>query len=66
MNFVIEGIAESQYADEATANLFTAGQSYQDKADIPHKIFRNPDRSSVLRYLIVYTVKRGQPFLIVP
>jgi quercetin dioxygenase-like cupin family protein len=66
LNYILEGVAESQYADEDAPSILTAGQSYQDKAGTPHLIFRNPDRSSVLKYLIVYTVKKGQPFLIVP
>jgi quercetin dioxygenase-like cupin family protein len=64
-NYVLEGLAESQYVGEALKR-FTAGHSYQDKAAIPHTIFRNGDRSTPLRYLIAYTVKKGQPFLIIP
>jgi hypothetical protein len=45
---------------------FTSGQSYQDKAGEQHMIFRNPDRTSVLKFLLVYTVKKGQSFLIIP
>jgi hypothetical protein len=45
---------------------FKAGESHQDKAETRHTIFRNPDRKSPLKYLIAYTVKKGQPFLIVP
>jgi quercetin dioxygenase-like cupin family protein len=64
-NYILEGVAESQYAGEEL-KLLTAGRSYQDKAGAPHLIFRNPDASSPLKYLIAYTVKKGQPFLIVP
>jgi quercetin dioxygenase-like cupin family protein len=64
-NYVLEGIAESQYEAEALQR-FTAGQSYQDKALSPHLIFRNGDRTAALKYLIAYIVKRGQPFLIIP
>jgi quercetin dioxygenase-like cupin family protein len=64
-NYVLEGVAESQYAGEELQR-FTAGGSYQDKADAQHTIFRNPDTTSPLKYLIVYTVKKGQPFLIIP
>ncbi|QGM45231.1 cupin domain-containing protein [Methylocystis heyeri] len=64
-NYILEGVAESQYAGEELQR-FTAGESYQDKADSRHIIFRNPEATSTLKYLIVYTVKKGQPFLIVP
>jgi quercetin dioxygenase-like cupin family protein len=64
-NYIVEGIAESQYADEELLR-FTSGQSYQDKASVKHLVFRNPDRSAPLKYLIAYTVKAGQPYLIIP
>jgi quercetin dioxygenase-like cupin family protein len=64
-NYVLEGVAESHYAGEELQR-FTAGESYQDKAEAQHMIFRNPDRVSPLKYLIVYTVKKGQPYLIIP
>jgi quercetin dioxygenase-like cupin family protein len=64
-NYILEGIAESQYAGEDLMH-FAAGQSYQDKASIKHLVFRNPDRTAPLKWLIAYTVKRGQPYLIIP
>jgi quercetin dioxygenase-like cupin family protein len=64
-NYVLEGVAESQYIGE-DLRRFTSGQSYQDKANEQHTIFRNPDQTSVLKYLLVYTVKKGQSFLIIP
>jgi len=45
---------------------FTTGDSYQDKAFTKHLIFRNGDQRAPLKYLITYTVKKGQPFLIIP
>ncbi len=65
LNYVLEGVAESQYIGEELRR-FTSGQSYQDQAGEQHTIFRNPDQTSVLKYLLVYTVKKGQPFLIIP
>jgi quercetin dioxygenase-like cupin family protein len=64
-NYVLEGVAESQYEGEGLRR-FTAGESYQDKAQSPHLIFRNGDGGAPLKYLIAYTVRKGQPFLIVP
>ncbi|WP_115840155.1 cupin domain-containing protein [Methylosinus trichosporium] len=64
-NYVLEGVAESQYAGEELQR-FIAGESYQDRAEAQHTIFRNPDSASPLKYLIVYTVTKGQPYLIIP
>jgi quercetin dioxygenase-like cupin family protein len=64
-NYGLEGVAESQYAGEEL-KTFRTGESYQDKAGDQHAIFRNPDRNAPLKYLIACTVKRGQPFLIIP
>ncbi|WP_158271812.1 cupin domain-containing protein [Methylosinus sporium] len=64
-NYILEGVAESQYLGEELQR-FTAGESYQDRAETQHTIFRNPDRTSPLKYLIVYMVEKGQPYLIIP
>jgi quercetin dioxygenase-like cupin family protein len=64
-NYILEGVAESQYAGEELFR-FTSGQSYQDKASVQHMVFRNPDRTAPLKYLIAYTVKKGAPYLIIP
>jgi quercetin dioxygenase-like cupin family protein len=64
-NYILEGIAESQYAGEEL-KIFKAGESYQDKGETQHEIFRNPDLNASLKYLIAYTVKKGQPYLIIP
>jgi hypothetical protein len=42
------------------------GESYQCKANVRHLIFRNPDRTAPLKFLIAYTVNAGQPYLIIP
>lgn len=64
-NYILEGVAESQYAGEELFR-FTSGQSYQDKANVQHMVFRNPDRTAPLRYLIAYTVKKGARYFITP
>jgi quercetin dioxygenase-like cupin family protein len=64
-NYVLEGVAETQYEGESVMR-FTAGESYQDKAFTKHLIFRNGDQHAPLKYLIAYTVKKGEPFLIIP
>jgi quercetin dioxygenase-like cupin family protein len=64
-NYILEGVAESQYEGEALRR-FKAGDSYQDKPLAKHLIFRNASKDTPLRYLLSYTVKKGQPFLVVP
>lgn len=64
-NYVLEGVAESQYEGEPLLR-FKTGESYQDKAFTKHLIFRNADQYTPLKYLIAYTVKKGEPFLIIP
>jgi quercetin dioxygenase-like cupin family protein len=64
-NYVLEGVAESQYEGEPLLR-FIAGESYQDKAFTKHLIFRNADQHGALKFLIAYTVKKGEPFLISP
>jgi quercetin dioxygenase-like cupin family protein len=65
LNYVLEGVAESQYEGEPMRRL-AAGASFEDHAHIPHLMFRNPDLAKPVRILISYTVKRGMPFLIIP
>ena len=65
LNYVLEGVAESQYEGEPLRHL-AAGDSFEDHAHIPHLMFRNPDPAKPVRILISYTVKRGMPFLIIP
>lgn len=65
LNYVLEGVAESQYQGEPLRRL-VAGDTFQDHAQIPHLIFRNPDPVNPIKILICYKVKKGQPFLIIP
>ena len=65
LNYILEGSAESAYGDEKP-QLYHAGDSLQDRATIPHTLFRNADQHAALRFLIFYTVKVGQPYLVVP
>jgi quercetin dioxygenase-like cupin family protein len=65
LSYILEGTAETAYGNEKP-RLYHAGESLQDRALIPHTLFRNPDQHAVLRFLIFYTIKVGQPFLIAP
>jgi len=63
--YILEGTAESAYGNEKP-RLYHAGESLQDRAVIPHTLFRNPDQHAALRFLVFYTIKMGQPYLVVP
>lgn len=65
LNYVLEGVAESQYAGEPLRR-FVAGDSFQDHADTPHLMFRNPDPARSLKILISFAVKTGQAFFVAP
>jgi len=64
-NFVLEGEAESQYAGEPLMR-FKAGDSFQDRADREHVLFRNASATAPLRYILTYSIKAGDPYLILP
>lgn len=61
-SYVLEGVAESRYEDEADVSRIAAGQSTVDKPDIMHAMFRNPDRNSPLKFLVAFTIKKGEEF----
>jgi quercetin dioxygenase-like cupin family protein len=63
LNFIIEGTAESAYGDEPP-RLYRTGDSLQDRAAVTHTIFRNADDKSLLRFLIFYTIKPGEPYAV--
>ncbi|MGC1551105.1 MAG: cupin domain-containing protein [Rhodanobacter sp.] len=63
--YILEGSAESAYGDEKP-RLYHAGESLQDRALVPHTLFRNTDKHAVLRFLVFYTIKVGQPYVTVP
>jgi quercetin dioxygenase-like cupin family protein len=63
LNYIISGTAESAYGDKPV-ETFKAGQSLQDLPTITHRVFRNPDANSELRFVIFYTVKTGQPYTV--
>lgn len=63
LNYVLSGVAESQYLGEPQLTLH-AGDSFQDHADVPHILFRNPDRTAPVKILISHVLKKGQSFFI--
>ncbi len=62
LNYIVEGIAESQYEGEDLKTLNT-GASYQDLANKKHLVFRNPSQTAALRFLVAYKIRKDQPFM---
>ena len=65
INYILQGEAETAFADEP-AHTYHAGESFQDKAGVPHTTFRNTSRTEPLRFLVYYAIKPGEPTLTIP
>lgn len=65
LNYIVEGTAESAYGRDAP-RLYRAGDTLQDLPDVPHTIFRNPDKNKVLRFLIFANLRADQPYTVAP
>jgi quercetin dioxygenase-like cupin family protein len=63
--FILEGTAESAYGNDPP-RLYRAGESMQDRADVPHTLFRNTDPDRPLRILTFYVAAKGQPYVVTP
>lgn len=60
--YIAEGVAESAYGDDAPRR-YNAGDTLQDRADVPHTMFRNGDAERPLRFLVSYVLEPGEPYL---
>jgi quercetin dioxygenase-like cupin family protein len=65
LNYIVEGTAESAYGRDVP-KLYRQGDTLQDLPDVPHTVFRNPDRNKVLRFLVFTTLHTGQAYTVVP
>ena len=63
--FIVEGVAESAYGDEAPRQ-YRAGETLQDRADLPHTLFRNCDPERPLRFLAIYALEPGRSYTTEP
>ena len=61
--YIVEGTAESAYGDDAPRR-YRAGDTLQDRADIPHTLFRNCDPERPLRFLTIYALEPGRSYTI--
>ena len=63
--FIIDGVAESAYGSDAPRQ-YRAGDTLQDRADIPHTLFRNCDPERPLRFLTIYVLEPGRSYTTEP
>jgi quercetin dioxygenase-like cupin family protein len=54
--YIVEGVAESAYGSDEPRQYRT-GETLQDRADIPHTLFRNCDPERPLRFLTIYALE---------
>jgi len=63
--YIIEGVAESAYGSD-DPRRYRAGETLQDRADIPHTVFRNCDPERPLRFLTIYVLEPGRCYTMEP
>ena len=59
VGYVLEGTMVSAFDEDAEETIL-AGQGFQDKASF-HRVSRNGSATELMRFVIAYTVKRGEP-----
>lgn len=60
--YIIAGQVESAYGDEEPRR-YSAGQTLQDRADLPHTLFRNCDPNEALRFLAIYVLEPNRTYV---
>ena len=63
--YIVEGVAESAYGDDEPRQ-YRAGETLQDRADLPHTLFRNCDPERPLRFLTIYVLEPGRSYTMEP
>ena len=56
VGFVLDGRFESAFGSEPVTEV-RAGRSFVERADAPHRIFRNPSADQPLRFLVAFTLR---------
>ncbi len=64
LGLVLEGVMVSAF-DDAAEEVYTAGQSFQDLASF-HRVSRNGSQTETMRFVIAYTVRKGEPNTVWP
>jgi quercetin dioxygenase-like cupin family protein len=64
LGYVLEGTMVSAFDDDPE-ETFVAGQSFMDLASF-HRISRNGSSREALKFLIAYTVRKGEPNTVWP
>ncbi|TWA98407.1 cupin domain-containing protein [Bradyrhizobium stylosanthis] len=63
--YIVEGVAESAYGSDEPRR-YRAGETLQDRADVPHTLFRNCDPERPLRFLTIYVLEPGRSYTLEP
>ena len=63
--YIVEGVAESAYGSDE-ARQYRAGDTLQDRPDIPHTLFRTCDPERSLRFLTIYALEPGRSYTMEP
>lgn len=63
--YIVEGVAESAYSSDEPRQ-YRAGETLQDRADLPHTHFRNCDPDRPLRFLTIYVLEPGRSYTLEP
>src|SRR5581483_2923902 len=64
IGFILEGIMITAFDDDPE-ETFTAGQSFMDRASF-HRVSRNGSRTEPMKFVIAYTVRKGEPNTVWP
>jgi quercetin dioxygenase-like cupin family protein len=59
IGYVLQGTMITAF-DEDPEEVFTAGQSFHDKASL-HRVSKNGSQTESLKFLVAYTVQLGEP-----
>jgi quercetin dioxygenase-like cupin family protein len=65
VGYVLSGSFESAFEGEAPL-VVHEGQSFTDRALVSHTLFRNLDATKPLRFVIAYTIRKGEPLVEAP
>jgi hypothetical protein len=62
---MLKGTILSAFANDEAVSI-KEGQSFVDAAHLVHTVSRNASETEPVRFVIAYTVKRGDPVTVVP